>query len=239
MEDANGWKVWGELNIDVEQGIQTITIPQDFIDKAVYPIRHATGEIFGNTNIGGSTSFIATRFSDESITIGTNSNLAVPGTLDSISAATKMQTGPDNVDLFIAIYREDSAGTGSHGLVASVEQLNQAHTTTATFKTLTASSEVLTADVYILSALGNGVDCSSADGDLFLMHDFTGSTNFYSEGSTGAGSYATRKAENPWTESASAGSRVESIYATYTPSATPTPEPAVPVGADDFLMLSY
>jgi len=47
MVDSNGWKVWGELNIDIEKGIQTITIPQDFIDKAVYPIYHASGETFG------------------------------------------------------------------------------------------------------------------------------------------------------------------------------------------------
>lgn len=45
MEDDNGWKVWGELNI--EQGILSVTIPQDFIDNAVYPIYHATGLTFG------------------------------------------------------------------------------------------------------------------------------------------------------------------------------------------------
>lgn len=54
MEDANGWKVWGEINIDVENKIQTITIPQDFLDSAVYPVRHASGETFGYTTGGGS-----------------------------------------------------------------------------------------------------------------------------------------------------------------------------------------
>ncbi len=52
MEDANGWKVWGELNIDVQTEIKTITIPQDFIDNAVYPIKHATGQTFGNEHLG-------------------------------------------------------------------------------------------------------------------------------------------------------------------------------------------
>ena len=52
MEDANGWKVWGELNIDVMQGIQTVTIPQDFLDDAIYPVRHATGEELGYYNGG-------------------------------------------------------------------------------------------------------------------------------------------------------------------------------------------
>jgi len=49
MEDANGWKVWGDLHI--ENGILTVTIPQDFLDKAEYPIKHATGLTFGNTSL--------------------------------------------------------------------------------------------------------------------------------------------------------------------------------------------
>jgi len=56
MVDSNGWKVWGELNIDIKKGIQTITIPQDFLDKAVYPIYHASGETFGVSSEGQSAS---------------------------------------------------------------------------------------------------------------------------------------------------------------------------------------
>lgn len=51
MIDAKGWKVWGELKY--EEGTLTTTIPQDFIDNAVYPIRHAAGETFGFEDIGG------------------------------------------------------------------------------------------------------------------------------------------------------------------------------------------
>ncbi len=56
MEDANGWKVWGELFIDTEQGIQKVTMPEDFWNNAVYPIRHATGERFGWEELDPSTS---------------------------------------------------------------------------------------------------------------------------------------------------------------------------------------
>lgn len=52
MEDANSWKVWGELHI--ENGILTVTIPQEFLDNAKYPIRHATGLLFGYDTVGGS-----------------------------------------------------------------------------------------------------------------------------------------------------------------------------------------
>lgn len=51
--DADNWEVWGELRIYEETGLMTVTIPQDFIDKAVYPVKHATGATFGLTTQGG------------------------------------------------------------------------------------------------------------------------------------------------------------------------------------------
>jgi len=52
--DSMGTEVWGELNIDINKGILSITIPQDFLDKAVYPIKHAAGLTFGYTGAGSS-----------------------------------------------------------------------------------------------------------------------------------------------------------------------------------------
>ena len=45
--DSAGTEVWGDLHIDVENGLLSVTIPQDFLDKAVYPVRHAAGLTFG------------------------------------------------------------------------------------------------------------------------------------------------------------------------------------------------
>jgi len=53
IEDATGNWVWGELNIDEKAGLLTVTIPQDFLDKAVYPVRHAAGLEFGYHTVGG------------------------------------------------------------------------------------------------------------------------------------------------------------------------------------------
>jgi hypothetical protein len=50
--DSAGTEVWGELNI--ANGILSVTIPQKFLDKAIYPIRHAAGLTFGYTTAGGS-----------------------------------------------------------------------------------------------------------------------------------------------------------------------------------------
>src|SRR3990167_5147558 len=48
--DSAGTEVWGELHI--ENGILSVTIPQEFLDVAVYPIRHAEGLTFGYTGAG-------------------------------------------------------------------------------------------------------------------------------------------------------------------------------------------
>jgi len=48
--DSKGWEVWGELNI--ENGWMTVTLPQEFIDKAIYPIYHSAGLDFGYTGTG-------------------------------------------------------------------------------------------------------------------------------------------------------------------------------------------
>ena len=51
--DSAGTEVWGKLDIDVESGLLTVEIPQEFLDNAVYPVRHAAGLTFGYESIGG------------------------------------------------------------------------------------------------------------------------------------------------------------------------------------------
>jgi len=52
IEDSGGNTVWGKLNVDVEKGILTVEVPQDFLDKAVYPIKHFAGLLFGYDTAG-------------------------------------------------------------------------------------------------------------------------------------------------------------------------------------------
>ncbi len=64
--DDVGTEVWGEPNIDLENEIFTVTIPEEFYNNSVYPIRHAAGATFGytdvgaNTYIGGQNNFVGT-----------------------------------------------------------------------------------------------------------------------------------------------------------------------------------
>jgi len=50
--DSAKKEVWGDLHI--ENGILSVTIPQNFLDNAVYPVRHAAGLTFGYTTHGAS-----------------------------------------------------------------------------------------------------------------------------------------------------------------------------------------
>jgi len=50
--DSEGNWVWGELSIDIKAGTLTVTIPQVFLDTAVYPIYHAAGLNFGYATEG-------------------------------------------------------------------------------------------------------------------------------------------------------------------------------------------
>lgn len=50
--DKSGDWVWGVLNVNVDSGLLTVTIPQEFLDKAVYPL--TVDPTFGYTSVGGS-----------------------------------------------------------------------------------------------------------------------------------------------------------------------------------------
>ena len=48
--DSAGTEVWGKLNIT--DNLLTVEILQEFLDNAVYPVRHAAGLTFGYTSVG-------------------------------------------------------------------------------------------------------------------------------------------------------------------------------------------
>jgi len=52
ITDSAGNEAWCDLHIDEAKGSLTITIPQDFLDKAVYPV--TIDPTFGYTTVGGS-----------------------------------------------------------------------------------------------------------------------------------------------------------------------------------------
>jgi hypothetical protein len=49
--DSAGKTTWGILNVNPQAGIRTVTVPQEFLDNAVYPV--TIDDDFGYTDVGG------------------------------------------------------------------------------------------------------------------------------------------------------------------------------------------
>jgi len=188
IQDADGNKVWGELNVDANSGLLTVTIPQEFLDKAVYPVRHAAGLTFGYSTIGGSSNAMATN--EWHGVVGTP---IFSGTIDSVFMAHVADT-----DYFKPVVTNSSLEIISNGVGNAKQCTNANQWDEATYTTkpsVTASSTYMAGVVVNASITG--------------YYDSTGIT-WYKDTSN---SYASP--ENP-TDASSASRRV-AIYASYTP----------------------
>ena len=122
--DDDGKKVWADL--EIVNGLYTVTIPQNFIDTAKYPIR--TNDTFGKTDIGGTEDELGGTWAYNTQATSTP---ASNGELTSIKIYSKTSTGSPKV--YGALYSEsgsepnsklaeDSSGAstgGSYAWVAS------------------------------------------------------------------------------------------------------------------------
>lgn len=104
--DADGWEVWGKLNIDIydkEKGIGTylVEIPQNFLDNAVYPIK--SNENFGYETVGTSSYYGSQDFI---LVSGTTYTPASAGTGVSMSIYAKVLSGTKNAQM--ALYDDAS-----------------------------------------------------------------------------------------------------------------------------------
>lgn len=215
--DSVGMSVWGDLHI--ENGILSVTIPQDFLDTAVYPVRHAAGLTFGYTTIGVSgTTNIAFSTTDISILTGCSFNLSTSGTLDSIKVALSRNSTDTSIDVYAGIYSKDSGGSGVHAKIKGIKNLNANLPVypNADFVTFNAASDALSPGDYILATAGDGYDISDSSKGVYVSYDNgTGVKSFYSSGGSST-SIDTLIGYDPWNDAASSIDRSFSIYATYT-----------------------
>lgn len=210
--DSDGQEVWGEMNFN--EGVLSVTVPQDFLDKATYPVR--VDPTFGYLSLGASDVDICSNNNDRSGMYGVAVTLSENGIVDTITAGLKSNGNPQTIDHFVGIYDKDSAGTDSHDLVSSGEILDLGVNGTGAFYDFTGDGAALSNGDYILATLCNGEDLPDAVTTGDFLYDSAPSSTQYSENTTGPGSYNTRKTEDPWTETASASSpRSYSMYVTY------------------------
>lgn len=111
--DADGKKVWTTLHI--EKGIYTVTIPQDFLDKAVYPV--VVNDIIGYNTIGGSEG----AFGSGNIEAVGPDEAATTAGLDKCYVYSNMTTGTGVVTM--GVYDYDSGGDIPNNLIGNTAEV--------------------------------------------------------------------------------------------------------------------
>lgn len=201
-------KVWADMNYD--NGNLCVTVPQDFLDKAEYPVR--VDPTFGYTTLGAS---VGTMCSPTATIIRYGEAVAMPenGTLTTLSVGSKAFTGTDTAVSFTAfINTKDSGNANSHGELTKSQRTDISLTTTATWYDFSASASLVSGTNYVLGAV---CDEDTANTNMRTLRDAAGSTTSYSE-TFGNNTYSTTAQETPWTSGAGSTGQRYSFYATYT-----------------------
>jgi hypothetical protein len=81
--DANGDWTWGKQNIDVGKKLHTIELPQDWLDKAAYPV--VVDPTFGYTTLG---SLSESHSINDAVGSNINKTASTNASVDSISVGT-------------------------------------------------------------------------------------------------------------------------------------------------------
>lgn len=206
--DANGAEVWCELNIDEQTGVLTVTVPQQWLNRASYPVR--IDPTFGYTSIGatqalqGAQAIYANMYQDP----------GEAGSISSFSVYTRKETA--NREFRAGIYVQNSTRANS----ALVSPQSDAVTVTSTsFSWLTSSVtgdlSIISQD-YIMAMLVSG---AASPNRIGYVYDTGGTATIVTSG------YTYPSFPDPIGNGLGEFSRQYSIYATYTatPSFTPTP----------------
>lgn len=213
--DDTGKQVWCDLHIDTDTGVLTVTVPQDFLDSAIYPI--VVDPTFGYTSVGASTVFSIRTNGGFDYTVRHGNGISAPesGNVTQVDVALETITNSASVDYTAFVNTEDTTAN-SHEELVSAEVTGVSITTTAEFKSFPLTPTAITAIPYVLSSVGDNDDVSA---DIVRgRYDSADTQNYYTEQYNGDGVYATVKAEDPWTENETSSSTKLSIYATYTAS---------------------
>lgn len=196
IDDAAGNWTYGDLNIDESNGLLTITIPQDFIDNATYPIYHASGLTFGYTTIGtAGTSSIENNITGSIFLMG-----SLSGTVDSITVYSNPSSTASRTYAVAMYFAQGLA------LVANSPSGTLTPTTGAAWRTHTyATKPIVTANVnYIIAQWGsNGIGTHVI---------------FYDAGTTGQGKKDLATFSTTWPDPmvvSTTNNNKYSIYATY------------------------
>ena len=195
--DAEGKETWGNLHI--ENGIYSVEIPQEFLDKAVYPIK-------SNDNFGyegaGTTSVSLSVYGPYRCAATSG---ASAGTGNSITAKISNDNTTTDGQYKFTIYSGNNIlanGTTNTGDIA--------HSTSKTTlsQNFISSPTIQASTSYFLAAAGTHSDSAA------YISTYWDSTTGVDSGRDHNASFGFN---DPWTEDGSSTTRNYTIYATYTP----------------------
>lgn len=196
--DANGERVWCELNIDTDNGLLTVTVPQEFLESASYPL--VVDPTFGITGIGGSS--LASLGSSTS-KIASVSGAFVAATGDTITSYSLYATSTASSNTMLMTAYTVVAGVVSARLAVAS---NVTVTNVAGWRTSGAVSQALTNSTGYCTAIGFG--SQSAGETLTIRYD-----NGSAPGRFGSTAVAMN---DPFSPSGTDSGRQYSWYSTYT-----------------------
>ena len=207
--DADGVKVW--CGLDIKEGELTVTVPEDFLNKASYPV--VVDPTFGFTTSGASFGELYNSSDGTHYGLSTRFTLTENGDLDSLSGYFSVSSG-----------RIGGAKMMVYSNGSGVPNARQAYTTQVTFTSATSELETntpisslsLTAGDLWLAVTGT-ITNESGSGQASSIKFDTGGDDHSRDASM---NYTTPDAT--WTESSS-GTNKYSIYATYTASSSFNP----------------
>lgn len=206
--DALGNKAWCDIEVDrpIDPTTMRITIPQQFLDEAAYPI--VVDPDFGETGIGGAQQAIADEFSG--IRAGSAWTMPAGGGTANYIRARINSGAADTVDCKVFINEKDSGGAGTHGQIATKENL--ACAAAEHWEEFTLGDEALPDGVdYILNIIGNDADVGKGNA-YYVKVDSVGPTAVASYIEL-PHSYAAP--ESPWIDDPAGTALDYSIYCNY------------------------
>lgn len=218
-EDANGDTIWCDLNIDTNANLMTVTIDQQWLDNAVYPV--VVDPTFGTTSTGASDQGFCRDNGSGFKAVYRLASKYTPsedGTIDTYHAYTALDTGGP-VTLTCKMILTDFTGSSPWSEVESVQE-DHSHSTTYSWKTFTGSSSAFTGgDNHLLGIIGDPNDFGGSNIDGIFKFDTGASGDSRSENFQSGSSSYTNAQENPW-DAPNTNALVISVYITYTASAS-------------------
>lgn len=200
--DAEGWSYFADWALDLDNEIMEVVIPQEFLDKAVYPI--IIDPTFGYSSVGASTQSLDNRIT------GTVFTGAVGYASKAFAYIDSSHSGNASVSYRCALYKNSDST-----LVAATMT---GESISASWKEMTFSNQPIAATDYMVVAWGYALAAYEATASIVIAYDTVGGSvsKFQSAAYNSSTSWP-----NPASFSADAADRRYSIYIEYSVASPP------------------